>query len=84
MVDDAGGVANLLENERSSGNRRMAFLDLMLDMHSRGELSLDGIQEEVDTFTFEVSIGEICFDLTNYFYNRDTIRHRRASIGFYI
>lgn len=34
--------------------RRMAFLDLMLDMHAKGELEMSGIQEEVDTFTFEV------------------------------
>lgn len=33
----------------------MAFLDLMLDMHDKGDLPLSGIQEEVDTFTFEVN-----------------------------
>ena len=32
----------------------MAFLDLMLDMHAKGDLDIEGIQEEVDTFTFEV------------------------------
>ncbi|KAK6043304.1 unspecific monooxygenase [Cooperia oncophora] len=31
----------------------MAFLDLMLDMNAKGELPMDGVQEEVDTFTFE-------------------------------
>lgn len=31
----------------------MAFLDLMLDMMDKGQLDLEGIQEEVDTFTFE-------------------------------
>uniref|UniRef100_A0A914WYT5 Uncharacterized protein n=1 Tax=Plectus sambesii TaxID=2011161 RepID=A0A914WYT5_9BILA len=31
----------------------MDFLDLMLDMNAKGELPLEGIQEEVDTFTFE-------------------------------
>ncbi len=54
QADAAGGVSNLLERERAAGTRRMAFLDLMLDMHTRGELPLSGIQEEVDTFTFEV------------------------------
>lgn len=31
----------------------------MLDMHAKGDLPLEGIQEEVDTFTFEVSVGNV-------------------------
>ena len=38
------------------GRRRMAFLDMMLDMNAKGELSMNGVQEEVDTFTFEVML----------------------------
>lgn len=40
----------------------MAFLDLMLDMHAKGDLPLEGIQEEVDTFTFEVKKIKIIFE----------------------
>uniref|UniRef100_A0A914R8J4 Cytochrome P450 n=1 Tax=Parascaris equorum TaxID=6256 RepID=A0A914R8J4_PAREQ len=57
LVDEAGGVDKLLASEARTGKRRMAFLDLMLDMHAKGDLPLDGIQEEVDTFTFEVSLA---------------------------
>ncbi|VDK54902.1 unnamed protein product [Gongylonema pulchrum] len=53
LADEAGGVDKLLQKETASGKRRMAFLDLMLDMHAKGDLPLQGIQEEVDTFTFE-------------------------------
>ncbi|VDN26962.1 unnamed protein product, partial [Cylicostephanus goldi] len=57
-ADAAGGVDKLLALETEQGRRRMAFLDMMLDMNAKGELSMDGVQEEVDTFTFEhPSIG---------------------------
>ncbi|VDM97339.1 unnamed protein product [Thelazia callipaeda] len=46
-------IANRKKMADEAGKRRMAFLDLMLDMHAKGYLSLEGIQEEVDTFTFE-------------------------------
>ncbi|WKY11914.1 hypothetical protein Q1695_003468 [Nippostrongylus brasiliensis] len=52
-ADAAGGVEKLLAKESAEGRRRMAFLDLMLDMNAKGELPMDGVQEEVDTFTFE-------------------------------
>lgn len=52
-ADEAGGVEKLLAQESAEGRRRMAFLDLMLDMNAKGELPMEGVQEEVDTFTFE-------------------------------
>ncbi|CAD5226201.1 unnamed protein product [Bursaphelenchus okinawaensis] len=52
-VEKAGGVQKLLDEERMSGHSKMAFLDLMLDMVDKGQLDMDGLQEEVDTFTFE-------------------------------
>uniref|UniRef100_A0A1I8BEX5 Cytochrome P450 n=1 Tax=Meloidogyne hapla TaxID=6305 RepID=A0A1I8BEX5_MELHA len=55
MMDKAGGIQKMLAKkaEESDGGIRLALLDLMLDMHSRNEIDLEGIQEEVDTFTFE-------------------------------
>ncbi|CAD6193406.1 unnamed protein product [Caenorhabditis auriculariae] len=52
-VEAAGGVQQLLAQETAEGRRRMAFLDLMLEMNAKGELPMEGLQEEVDTFTFE-------------------------------
>ncbi|MCP9264669.1 hypothetical protein DINM_022805 [Dirofilaria immitis] len=53
LIDEAGGVDKLMEKETISGKRRIAFLDFMLDLHAKSELPMEGVQEEVDTFTFE-------------------------------
>ena len=35
--------------------KRLAFLDLLLEAYEKQEISREGVREEVDTFTFEVS-----------------------------
>ena len=35
--------------------KRRAFIDILLDCYEQGEIDIDGLREEVDTFMFEVN-----------------------------
>jgi hypothetical protein len=41
-------------NDDGTGKRRLAFLDLLLDMKRKGEMSVGEVREQTDTFMFEV------------------------------
>uniref|UniRef100_A0A0N4Z8R6 Cytochrome P450 n=1 Tax=Parastrongyloides trichosuri TaxID=131310 RepID=A0A0N4Z8R6_PARTI len=54
MAEEFGGIRKLMEKERhEESTYKMAFLDLMLEMNAKGDLPMEGLLEEVDTFTFE-------------------------------
>ncbi|XP_072938483.1 cytochrome P450 4C1-like [Epargyreus clarus] len=42
-----------VEDDSIGGKRRLALLDLLLESESKGEIDLEGIREEVNTFMFE-------------------------------
>ena len=41
------------QNQTSEPRKAKAFMDMLLDLYEKGEIDIEGIREEVDTFMFE-------------------------------
>ena len=46
-----------------SQRKRKAFLDILLDEYDKGNIPIEGVREEVDTFMFEVDLRHFCMFL---------------------
>ena len=45
------------QTEVTTPKKRRSFIDILIENYERGEIDMDGLREEVDTFMFEVGIG---------------------------
>ncbi len=54
-----------------SGKRRLAFLDMLLELVRKGEMEFNDVRPEVDTFMMEV-----CSSFLTKWFLRDTTQHR--------
>jgi len=41
------------QSQDSESKKRLSFIDILIENYERGEIDLDGLREEVDTFMFE-------------------------------
>lgn len=54
MQGDNGVTAAAIEGQVTGAKKRLAMLDLLLAAEEKGEIDLEGIKDEVNTFMFEV------------------------------
>ncbi len=62
-----------------SGKRRLAFLDMLLELVRKGEMEFNDVRPEVDTFMMEV-----CSSFLTKWFLRDTTQHRPVWRGWFI
>eukprot|EP00112_Aurelia_sp_Birch-Aquarium-sp1_P013574 Seg2883.1 transcript_id=Seg2883.1/GoldUCD/mRNA.D3Y31 product="Cytochrome P450 4V2" protein_id=Seg2883.1/GoldUCD/D3Y31 len=53
VIKDKIKVRKEKDDEKQPEKKRRAFIDILLDCYEQGEIDLDGLREEVDTFMFE-------------------------------
>lgn len=52
-------LLNYIETLFAGRKKRLAMLDLLLSAQQNGLIDNEGIEEEVNTFTFEVSLSQL-------------------------
>ena len=55
-----------MEEGEFGKKKRLAFLDLLLEAYDNGEITREGLREEVDTFMFEVSSTLCCLSRSSF------------------
>jgi len=68
-IRDHGGFAKMFhEQPKGKLKKRLAFLDLLLNMVEKGQLTLQDVCEETDTLMFEVSNNVIISLIRNWIF----------------
>jgi len=67
------------ESEVSEGKRQLAFLDMLLENYDNGDIDLEGIREEVDTFMFEGhDTTASAMNFMTHFLGNDEVRQKKV------
>ena len=67
------------DSEVSEGKKQLAFLDMLLENYDNGDIDLEGIREEVDTFMFEGhDTTASAMNFMTHFLGNDEVRQKKV------